>query len=208
MARRPRLPADDSESERHPDEQVARSEATRLIELVRSTVPPMHRAGIPFVSAGLAVAALGHRHRWLRTAGLSAAGVCAAFFRHPARIPPDRADVVVAPADGQISWTEPAFAVDRRIRGCTPAPGAWTTYDGERLKLRPVTVDVLDDVGLGPGSVEVSGGDVLVGTGSTAVRLGDVQAPGKPWMPAADWMRQIASPPAPQGRALRQGSRE
>ena len=62
----------------------------------------MHPAGIPFVSAGLAVAALGRRHRWVRTAGLSAAGVCALFFRHPARVPPDDSGVVVAPADGQV----------------------------------------------------------------------------------------------------------
>ena len=99
MAKRPHLPADDSGSQ---------SEASRLIELVRSTVPPMHPAGIPFVSAGLAVAAIGRKNRWLRTAGLSAAGACAAFFRHPARVPPDRAGVVVAPADGQITIIDTA----------------------------------------------------------------------------------------------------
>jgi phosphatidylserine decarboxylase len=97
MAQRPRLPADDAESE-----------ASRLIELIRSTVPPMHPAGIPFVSAGLAVAALGRRHRWIRTAGLSAASACALFFRHPARVPPDRPGVVVAPADGQITIIDTA----------------------------------------------------------------------------------------------------
>ena len=32
-----------------------------------------------------------------------------------------------------------AVAVDRQIRACTPAPGAWTTYAGDRLKLGPVT---------------------------------------------------------------------
>ncbi len=41
--------------------------------------------------------------------------------------------------DAHIDWAEPALAVDRRIRACTPAPGAWTTYLGERLKLGPVT---------------------------------------------------------------------
>ena len=108
MARRPHLPAD-AGSKRHPVEQVAsESEASRLIELVRSTVPPMHPAGLPFVTAGLAVAALGHRRRWLRAAGLSAAGACAAFFRHPARVPPERSGVVVAPADGQITIIDTA----------------------------------------------------------------------------------------------------
>ncbi|MEP7091494.1 MAG: methionyl-tRNA formyltransferase, partial [Nocardioidaceae bacterium] len=37
--------------------------------------------------------------------------------------------------DAHVDWFEPAVAVDRRVRACTPAPGAWTTYDGERLKL-------------------------------------------------------------------------
>jgi phosphatidylserine decarboxylase len=97
MAQRPRLPADDAESE-----------ASRLIELIRSTVPPMHPAGFPFVSAGLAVAAVGRRHPWIRNAGLSAAGACALFFRHPARVPPDRADVVVSPADGQVTIIDTA----------------------------------------------------------------------------------------------------
>ena len=99
MARRPHLPADDSESE-----------ASRLIELVRSTVPPMHPAGLPFVAAGLAVAAAGHRHRWIRTAGVSAASACALFFRHPARVPPDDPGVVVSPADGQVTIIDTAVA--------------------------------------------------------------------------------------------------
>ena len=97
MAQRPRLPADDAESE-----------ASRLIELIRSTVPPMHPAGFPFVSTGLAVAAVGRRHPWIRNAGLSAAAACALFFRHPARVPPDSAGVVVSPADGQVTITDTA----------------------------------------------------------------------------------------------------
>ena len=42
--------------------------------------------------------------------------------------------------DARIAWTRPATAVDRLVRGCTPAPGAWTTFRGERLKVSPVTV--------------------------------------------------------------------
>ncbi len=42
--------------------------------------------------------------------------------------------------DARVRWDDPAFAVDRRIRACTPAPGAWTTLAGERLKLGPVVL--------------------------------------------------------------------
>lgn len=68
----------------------------------------MHPAGLPFVAAGLALAAAGHKNRWMRRAGLSAAGACALFFRHPARVPPDSASAVVAPADGQVTIIDSA----------------------------------------------------------------------------------------------------
>ena len=74
----------------------------RLLSLLRTTVPPVHPAGLPFISAGLGVALVGRRYRWLRRAGLLAAGACAGFFRHPPRVPPHRPGVVVAPADGLI----------------------------------------------------------------------------------------------------------
>lgn len=80
----------------------------RLVALVRSSVPPVHPAGLPFISAGLAVAALGRKKRWARRAGLAAAAANAGFFRHPPRTPPTRAGVVVAPADGLICLVEEA----------------------------------------------------------------------------------------------------
>jgi phosphatidylserine decarboxylase len=69
----------------------------------------MHPAGLPFVGASLALAAAGRRNRWLRRAGLLAAGANAAFFRHPPRVPPTRPGVVVAPADGLICLIEEAI---------------------------------------------------------------------------------------------------
>jgi phosphatidylserine decarboxylase len=80
----------------------------RLLALAKSTIPPMHAAGLPFVGASLAVAAVGRRNRWLRRAGLLAAGANAAFFRHPPRVAPSRPGVVVAPADGLICLIEEA----------------------------------------------------------------------------------------------------
>ncbi|MCB0928462.1 MAG: phosphatidylserine decarboxylase [Mycobacterium sp.] len=82
------------------------AEAAHLADLIRSQIPPMHRAGWPFVGAGLAVAALGYKHRWARTTGLVAAAANAAFFRNPTRVPPARPGAVVAPADGEICLIE------------------------------------------------------------------------------------------------------
>lgn len=89
--------------------------------------------------------------------------------------------------DGEIDWTRPAFAIDRRIRACTPAPGAWTTHRGARLKLQPV--QRTETAELAPGAVRAGKRDVLVGTGAGDVRLGQVQAQGKKAMAAADWAR-------------------
>ena len=88
--------------------------------------------------------------------------------------------------DARVDWTEPAVAVDRRIRACTPGPGAWSTFGGERIKLGPVT---LTDTRLPPGDLEVGKNHVLVGTGTEAVRLGEVKAHGRKLMAAADWAR-------------------
>ena len=91
--------------------------------------------------------------------------------------------------DARVRWDEPAAFVDRRIRACTPAPGAWTAYDGQRLKLGPVVVDEVEP--LAPGALRVSKNAVHVGTRSTPVRLGLVKAFGKKEMPAADWARGV-----------------
>jgi methionyl-tRNA formyltransferase len=97
-------------------------------------------------------------------------------------------------ADARIDWTLPAAVIDRRVRGVTPAPGAWTTWRGDRLRTGPVEI-ALDPPPLGPGEVAVHGPEVLVGTGNGAVRLGDVQPAGKRMLPAADWAR--GARPAP-----------
>jgi methionyl-tRNA formyltransferase len=90
--------------------------------------------------------------------------------------------------DARVDWTQPAIGVDRRIRACTPAPGAWTTLGGERVKLGPVT---MADGALPAGEIMVGKNTVVVGTGSAAVRLGDVQAVGKRQMAAAEWARGV-----------------
>ena len=95
--------------------------------------------------------------------------------------------------DARIVWTRPATAVDRLIRGCTPAPGAWTTFRGERLKVSPVSLADAGEVpgtdALGAGTLLVTKQAVFVGTGTGPVRLGTVQAHGKKPMAAADWAR-------------------
>ena len=95
--------------------------------------------------------------------------------------------------DGRLDWQQPALALNRRARGVTPEPGAWTTLEGQRIKLEPVTLrpEIKD---LPPGNIRVEGKSVLVGTGSHAVELGRIQPAGKKMMSSADWARGLATP--------------
>jgi methionyl-tRNA formyltransferase len=95
--------------------------------------------------------------------------------------------------DARVRWSEPAIAVSRRVRACTPVPGAWTALNGTRIKLWPFAGVAGDagDTGVPPGQLCVRGSRVLVGTGSWPAQLGDVQPHGKRRMPAADWARGL-----------------
>lgn len=89
--------------------------------------------------------------------------------------------------DARVDWSRPAVAIDRQVRACAPAPGAWSTHEGERIKIGPVTVT--DREPLEPGVLEVTKNAVLVGTATSPVQLGEVKAFGKKQMAAADWAR-------------------
>ncbi len=93
--------------------------------------------------------------------------------------------------EARIDWSQPPHVVDRRIRGCTPAPGAWTTFRGERVKIGPLRGFRTPPVPRPSGQrgLTVEGRDVVLLTEAGDHVLGDVQPPGKRMMPAADWAR-------------------
>ncbi|OZD10175.1 methionyl-tRNA formyltransferase [Rhodococcus sp. 06-235-1A] len=86
----------------------------------------------------------------------------------------------------RIDWTRSAAFVDRHIRSVTPAPGAWTTIGDLRVKVAPIQ---LSQEALAPGEIDVRKSGVHIGTGTTAIVLGDVQPQGKKLMKALDWAR-------------------
>ena len=92
--------------------------------------------------------------------------------------------------DARVRWERPALAVDRQIRGCTPSPGAWTTFRGERLKLLPVTPAV-EGPSAAPGEIVPGRRTVHIGTATGPVELGTVQPHGRKPMAAADWARGV-----------------
>lgn len=95
----------------------------------------------------------------------------------------------ISVGDAEIRWQQTASAVDRRVRACTPAPGAWTVFRGARLKLLPLAA--LDGPILEPGELLLTRREVFAGTATASVRLGQVQADGKRLMAAMDWARGV-----------------
>lgn len=109
-------------------------------------------------------------------------------------IPQSLEGVSVAPKlgkdDARLRWSDPALAIDRRVRAVTPEPGAWTIAGEQRVVMGPFVLrpDITD---LAPGRVRVDGHAVLVGTGSHAVALQQVKPAGKGWMAADAWIRGL-----------------
>jgi methionyl-tRNA formyltransferase len=94
--------------------------------------------------------------------------------------------------DARVRWGDPALAVGRQIRACTPAPGAWTMLGDTRLKVWPVRdCPRAASAPLRPGELRVTRSAVLAGTATHPVELGDVQQGGKRRMPAAEWARGL-----------------
>ncbi len=94
----------------------------------------------------------------------------------------------ITPEDARVDWTRSAVAVDRLIRAATPQPGAWTVLGGTRVKLGPV---VPTGGEAAPGELRVTRDQVLVGTGTRPVALGDVRPEGKRPMRAIEWVRGL-----------------
>lgn len=123
MARRPRPDASAQHPATESDGPIRSGlTPTHLVALARETLPPIHPAGLPFVAAASAVAVVGRRHRWIAVPATAAAGACAAFFRHPSRVPPTEPGVVVAPADGIVSLVDDAVPPAESGLGDQPRP--------------------------------------------------------------------------------------
>ncbi len=74
-----------------------------LAESLRIVLAPPHPAGRPFIVGGLVVAVVGLLvSPWLVWLGVIFAVFCLYFFRDPERVPPGRANAVLAPADGHV----------------------------------------------------------------------------------------------------------
>lgn len=87
----------------------------------------------------------------------------------------------------RVHWASPAEEIARRIRAFDPVPGAWTTLDGNTVKLFGARSAAGSGV---PGAVLQVGEELLVAAGDErAVTISEVQPAGKRRIPAGDWVR-------------------
>jgi methionyl-tRNA formyltransferase len=98
----------------------------------------------------------------------------------------------IGPEEARIHWNGPATRVHNLVRALNPAPGAWTTLRGTRLKVfatRPA-----GGAGLAPGQLRADG-DLVAGTADGGLFLGDVQLAGKRRMSGGELARGLRLQP-------------
>ena len=99
---------------------------------------------------------------------------------------------------GEIDFSRTAEEIDRRIRGMTPWPGAYTFYRGKQLKIWKAEPDGASYAGRGgkPGEIlEAAGNFVAVAAGQGALRVYELQLEGKKRMPVHDFLLGVKMQP-------------
>jgi len=96
--------------------------------------------------------------------------------------------------DARIDWTRPSKEIRDKIRGFNPWPVAFAEIGGQTLKIYAAEIagnaTNPSDAAAAPGTVLAAGAQgIEIATGDGALRITELQAPGKRRMPAADYLR-------------------
>lgn len=127
-------------------------------------------------------------------AGIGARLILRALAENPPATPQPEEGVTYAPKitkeDGRLRWTEPAEALDRRIRALTPWPGCFFAHGDETIRV--LAAEPAEGSGQ-PGTVLDASATVACGSG--ALRLTRLQRAGRAALPAAEFLRGHPLPP-------------
>jgi methionyl-tRNA formyltransferase len=90
----------------------------------------------------------------------------------------------------RIDWTRPALELGWHLRGLDAVPGAWTELAGEPVKLFQPHPEPRFSHGTIPGTILEADGEqgLLVACGIGAIRIGEIQSPGKKRMAVDAWL--------------------
>lgn len=94
--------------------------------------------------------------------------------------------------DARIDWNKPAKQIELQIRALSPFPGAFSTYNGKRLKIFAAKSKSLNSTSKEPGSITLVDTDQLeVQTADTILALEELQLEGKKKMTVAEFLRGV-----------------
>ncbi len=133
-----------------------------------------------------------------KLAALGAQLIVRVLHEQPAAVAQDHARASYATkitkAEARIDWNRPAAELARAIRAYNPMPGAYTTWQGQPLKLwRAEPVSAASAV---PGTVLLADADgIVVATGDGALRLLELQRAGGKRLAAASFLTGAALQP-------------
>ncbi len=107
---------------------------------------------------------------------------------HPQPQPEEGATVCrpIRKEHGRIDWARPAIEIERMVRAYQPWPGAYTSWQGQPLKILRAHVA---EGSAEPGKVIPWEGGAAVGTGQGLLVLEEVQPAGKRAMSIQDFLR-------------------
>ena len=88
--------------------------------------------------------------------------------------------------EGRIDWQLPSKKIERKIRAFYPAPGAWTTFRDEALKIE--SANARESKAGQPGQIVLEGRELFVCTSEGSLQIFSVKPAGKASMPAMDWV--------------------
>ena len=109
------------------------------------------------------------------------------------RIPQDNAFATYAPKlkreDGRIDWSDPAEAIERKIRAFNPWPGAFMAIKANGTRNLKIFSAKVVDFQRRPGEILRSQNELVIAAGKGALSLHEVQLEGKQRMSAAEFLR-------------------
>jgi len=88
--------------------------------------------------------------------------------------------------EARIDWNDPAMQIERKIRAFYPAPGAWTTFRDEAIKIESAKAGEAK-AGL-PGEISLEGKDLFVATAERSLQILQVKPAGKSSMDVISWI--------------------
>ena len=89
----------------------------------------------------------------------------------------------ISKEEARLDWTRPAVELERAVRAFRPAPVAWTTLEGEPVKIWGARVVQHASA---PGAVT---GELVVGCGEDALQITELQRPGGRRLSAVEFLR-------------------